>query len=86
MRTNLINERKKNKLTQTEVSKIVSITTRKYRRLEAGTSDGNIKVWQRLSNLFNQPINYLLEDEPPYLIKRVPRAGGTVKQNHHPNG
>lgn len=88
MRTNLINERKKNKLTQTEVSKIVSVTTRQYSRLEAGTSDGSIKVWQKLSNLFNQPIDYLLkqEDKPPYLTKRVPRTGGTVKQNHHPNG
>ena len=30
--------------------------------------------------------NLKQEDKPPYLTKRVPRTGGTVKQNHHPNG
>lgn len=68
MRTNLINERKKKKLTQTEIAKILGITDRQYARLEAGTSNGSIKVWQSLKDLFQKSIDYLLEqavDLPP---------------------
>ena len=61
MRENLINTRKKKKLTQAEVAKILGIATRHYQALEAGTSDGSIKVWQRLKDLFHKPIDYLLE-------------------------
>ena len=61
MRTNLINERKKKKLTQTEIAKILGITDRQYARLEAGTSNGRIKVWQSLKDLFQKSIDYLLE-------------------------
>ncbi|MEE0681415.1 MAG: helix-turn-helix transcriptional regulator [Christensenellales bacterium] len=61
MRTNLINERKKKKLTQTEIAKILGITDRQYARLEAGTSNGSIKVWQSLKDLFQKSIDYLLE-------------------------
>ena len=61
MRTNLINERKKKKLTQTEIAKILGITDRQYARLEAGTSNGSIKVWQSLKELFQKSIDYLLE-------------------------
>lgn len=61
LRTNLINRRKKNKLTQTEVAKMLGVTTRQYQALEAGTSDGSIKVWYKLKDLFHKPIDYLLE-------------------------
>ena len=61
MRTKLINERKKKKLTQTEIAKILGITDRQYARLEAGTSNGSIKVWQSLKDLFQKSIDYLLE-------------------------
>ena len=61
LRTNLINRRKKNKLTQTEVAKMLGVTTRQYQALEAGTSDGSIKVWCKLKDLFHKPIDYLLE-------------------------
>lgn len=67
MRKNLINARKGNNLTQAETAKRISITTRHYKALEAGTSDGSVKVWQKLKDLFNKPIDYLLEQgtEPP---------------------
>lgn len=60
-RANLINIRKKKKLTQAEVAKILGITTRQYTRLEAGTSDGSIKAWKCLRDLLHKPIDYLLE-------------------------
>ena len=71
LRTNLIITRKQKKLTQAETAKIVGITTRQYQALEAGTSDGSIKVWQRLKDLFHKPIDYLLEQvEEPNLTKQ----------------
>lgn len=63
MRLNLVNERRKKQLTQAETAKVISVTTRQYINLEAGTSDGSIKVWQKLKNLFNKPIDFLLEQE-----------------------
>lgn len=62
MRLNLINKRKQEKLTQAEIAKILGITVRHYKALEAGTSDGSIKVWQRLRDLLNTSIDTLLED------------------------
>ena len=63
MRINLINERKKKQLTQSETAKFAGISTRQYQALEAGTSDGSIKVWKKLSDLFNKSIDYLLAQE-----------------------
>lgn len=62
MRKNLIAKRKQKTLTQAEIAKILGITTRQYNRIEAGTSDGSIKVWQRLRDLLNTSIDTLLED------------------------
>lgn len=61
MRQNLINKRKARKLTQVETAQIIGITVRHYNSIEAGTSDGSVKVWQKISDLFNKPIDYLLE-------------------------
>ena len=61
MRKNLIIMRKKSNFTQAEVAKLIGITDRQYARLEAGTSDGSIKVWCKLNDLFHKPIDYLLE-------------------------
>ena len=58
---NLIIMRKKSNFTQAEVAKLIGITDRQYARLEAGTSDGSIKVWGKLKDLFHKPIDYLLE-------------------------
>ena len=63
MRINLINERKKNQLTQSETAEFAGISTRQYQALEAGTSEGSIKVWKKLSDLFKQTIDYLLAQE-----------------------
>lgn len=63
LRNNLINERKKAAKTQEEVSEIIHISTRQYQAIEAGTSDGSIKVWYKLKDLFHKPIDYLLEQE-----------------------
>ena len=61
MRKNLITMRKESNFTQAEVAKLIGITDRQYARLEAGTSDGSIKVWYKLRDLFHKPIDYLLE-------------------------
>ena len=62
MRKNLIAKREQNKLTQAETAKAIGITTRHYNALEAGTSDGSVKVWQKLKDLFKTSIDTLLEN------------------------
>jgi transcriptional regulator with XRE-family HTH domain len=54
-------ERKLKDLTQEQTAALIGTTSRQYQRLEAATSDGSIKVWNKLSKLFNKPIDYLLE-------------------------
>nr|WP_312579616.1 helix-turn-helix transcriptional regulator [Sedimentibacter sp.] len=61
MRINLINARKNANLTQSQVSKKIEVSERHYQKLEAGTSNGSIKIWCKLKSLFNQPIDCLLE-------------------------
>lgn len=63
MRNNLKTARKKADLKQTEVAKYLGITVRQYIAIETGTSDGSIKVWRKLSELFHKTIDYLLEQE-----------------------
>ena len=47
-----------------EMAKNLGVTTRQYNRLEAGTSDGSIKVWQRLKDLLKaKSIDFLLEQD-----------------------
>ena len=62
MRKNLIEKRTVKKMTQADIAKLIGITTRQYSRLEAGTSDGSIKVWEKLKDLFNTSIDTLLEN------------------------
>ncbi len=61
MRINLIKARKNKCLTQKRVSQILEISERQYRKLEAGTSNGSVELWYKLKDLFNQPIDCLLE-------------------------
>ena len=63
MRENLIRARKKARLTQKEISQKIGITERHYKSLEAGTSDGSVRVWQRLKEITGESIDYLLEQE-----------------------
>lgn len=62
MRYNLIGERKSAHLTQVQVANKIDITVRQYHRIEAGVTNGSVKVWMDLKELFNQPIDYLLEN------------------------
>ena len=61
MRETLTNARKKASLTQREAAQILGITERQYNRLEAGTSDGSMKIWKRLRKLLGISIDDLLE-------------------------
>ena len=62
MRKNLINARQNKNLTQVEVAKILEVSERQYQRLEAGTSDGSIKIWRKLKDILNaETIDCLLE-------------------------
>ena len=60
-RRNLIKLRKIKSYTQKELAKVLGITERQYRRLEAGTSGGNMKRWQYLAKLFDTTVDHLLE-------------------------
>lgn len=62
-RPNLINSRKNKGFTQVSVAILLKISVRQYQALEAGTSDGSVKVWEKLKKLFGKPIDYLLEQE-----------------------
>lgn len=60
-RKNLINLRQQKRLTQTETALKLKISLRQYQALEAGTSDGSVRVWQQLKELLNaESIDYLL--------------------------
>ncbi len=63
MRKNLINARQKAQLTQMELATKLNITSRQYRNLEAGTSEGSVKVWNKLKEILNTSIDHLLEQE-----------------------
>jgi transcriptional regulator with XRE-family HTH domain len=63
MRPRLIQERKKHNITQEEAANFLNITTRHYRTLESGDSDGSVKIWEQLSKRFNVSINELLSQD-----------------------
>jgi hypothetical protein len=45
--------------------------------LEAGTSDGSVKIWQQLAQKFNTTIDYLLEQVDPRTTKAALPDGQT---------
>lgn len=61
MRQNLALKRKERDMTQEEVASFLNITTRHYRQLEAGTSEGSVPIWKKLALLYNTTIDCLLE-------------------------
>ncbi|GHV34594.1 hypothetical protein FACS1894187_05490 [Synergistales bacterium] len=63
-RFHLIQKRKDNHLTQNAMAEFLGVTARHYRLLEAGTSDGSVKIWQQLAQKFGTTIDYLLKQEP----------------------
>ena len=75
MRNNLISTRKNNQFTQEKLANILGITTRHYQLLEAGTSEGSVKIWKQLAHKFNVTIDFLLEQEDTDKTSR-PRQDG----------
>ena len=64
LRKKLIALRKNKNLTQVEIAKKLGISTRHYKSLEAGTSNGSIKIWSKLKDILNaETIDFLLEQE-----------------------
>lgn len=61
VRENLKKERTKRNLKQSEVASIIGISVRQYNAIEAGTSDSSLKIWHALKELFEKPIDYLVE-------------------------
>ena len=70
-RKNLVDLRQKRELTQAQTAEKLGITVRQYSRLEAGTSDGSVKVWQHLKELLKaKSIDFLLEQEVETNVRR----------------
>lgn len=64
MRKNLISLRKKRGFSQKELAKKLNISERQYQRLEAGTSNGSLVIWQNLKTILqSKTLDYLLEQE-----------------------
>ncbi len=62
MRKNLKDLRKKRGFSQKELAEKLNISERQYQRLEAGTSDGSIALWQNLKIILqSETLDYLLE-------------------------
>ena len=72
VRENLRNARLEKSLTQAELARMLEISEKQYRRLEIATSDGSIKVWQKLSRLFGRTIDYLLATKEEELFGAAP--------------
>ncbi len=64
LRKNLIKARQNKNLTQIDIAERLEISERQYQNLEAGTSNGSIRIWYKLKNILNsETIDYLLEQE-----------------------
>lgn len=61
LKNNLITARKNANLTQKQVAKLLNISERQYTRIEAGTSEGSLKVWKQLKALLNSSLDFLTE-------------------------
>lgn len=64
MRKNLKDLRKKRGFSQKELAEKLNISERQYQRLEAGTSNGSVALWQNLKTILqSKTLDYLLEQE-----------------------
>mgnify|MGYP001080638244 FL=1 len=64
MRKNLKDLRKKRGFSQKELAEKLDISERQYQRIEAGTSDGSVALWQNLKTILkSKTIDYLLEQK-----------------------
>ncbi len=60
MRENLIAARHKKGYTQLILAQMINTSVRNYQYLEAGTSRGSMKLWQKLSVILNEDIDHLI--------------------------
>jgi DNA-binding XRE family transcriptional regulator len=71
-------------MTQEEAANFLNITTRHYRQLESGDSDGSVKIWEQLSHRFDTSINDLLSQgvgvEQPDYINSISVGIGEAKE------
>lgn len=63
MRINLIDARKKARLTQKEVALFLGMTTRQYQRIESGAVRGTIETWDALEDRLGIPQRQLREQQ-----------------------
>jgi DNA-binding XRE family transcriptional regulator len=62
LRKNLIQARTVKELTQVELSKLIGTSERNYQYIEAGTSNGSLSLWKKLSKVLGQSIDTLLTE------------------------
>ena len=62
MRQNLRKCRVAKGYTQKQIADLLGITVTQYQRIEKGTSDGTIKLWEKIKVLLAQSIDYLIEN------------------------
>lgn len=59
LRSNLIAARQEKGYTQLILAQMIGTSVRNYQYLEAGTSGGSMKLWQKLSAILNKDIDNL---------------------------
>ena len=64
MRTNLVNARKKKKMTQKQVSEYLRVGERHYKKIEKGETLGSVPLWDDLEDLFGVNQRVLRENHP----------------------
>ena len=64
MRKTLIKARKDKKLTQKQVSEILQIGERHYKKIESGDTIGSVPLWDTLEDLFGVNQRVLRENHP----------------------
>lgn len=62
MRINLIESRNQHQWTQAKISHKADTCVRNYQYLEAGTSNGSMRLWLNLSKILEKPIDYLMKN------------------------
>lgn len=63
MRQNLKMARMRKHMTQTDMAKLLAVTSRQYRAIETGASNGSIKLWQEIKRVLGGTIDDLLQDD-----------------------
>lgn len=64
MRKTLIKARKDKKLTQKQVSEILKVGERHYKKIESGDTLGSVTLWDILEDLFGINQRVLRENHP----------------------